>query len=80
MLVVERGRGGDKTRQNLKKKKMEKRGKIWETEEEDRDTFAELKERAGMKAARLALHFVMITINCVARFHVDDSVYLFYSR
>lgn len=33
-----------------------------------------------MKAARLALHFVMITINCVARFHVDDSVYLFYSR
>lgn len=59
---------------------MEKRGKIWETEEEDRDTFAELKERAGMKAARLALHFVMITINCVARFHVDDSVYLFYSR
>lgn len=33
-----------------------------------------------MKVARLALHFVITTINCVARFHVDDSVYLFYSR
>lgn len=36
---------------------MEKRGKIWETEEEDRDTFAEFKRKSGDESseARVAL-------------------------